>query len=134
LRDRWTTLILLVLPILMIILFGFGITTEIRNTRFAVYDPSGDYTTRAIVNKLESSEYFILERYLKSEDEIEELFRRGETGFAVVFGDNQILLVADGTDPEHRINTYELRDRTYKFVFTGECPYRNRRRSPHNNP
>ncbi|MDX9782817.1 MAG: ABC transporter permease, partial [Bacteroidales bacterium] len=99
LRDRWTTLILLVLPILMIILFGFGITTEIRNTRFAVYDPSGDHTTRAIVNKLESSEYFILERYLKSEDEIEKLFRRGETGFAVVFGDNQILLVADGTDP-----------------------------------
>jgi ABC-2 type transport system permease protein len=98
-RDRWTTLILLVLPILMIILFGFGITTEIRNTKFAVYDPSGDYTTRGIVNKLESSEYFTLERYIDSEDEIERLFRRGETGFAIVFGDNRILLIADGTDP-----------------------------------
>lgn len=98
-RDRWTTLILLVLPILMIILFGFGITTEIRNTKFAVYDPSGDHTTRAIVNKLESSEYFILERYIKSEDEIEQLFRQGKTGFAVVFGKEQILLIADGTDP-----------------------------------
>lgn len=99
LRDRWTTLILLALPILMIILFGFGITTEIRNTKFAVYDPAGDFTTRGIVNKLESSEYFTLERYLSSPDQIEQLFREGKTGFAVVFSDEQILLVADGTDP-----------------------------------
>jgi ABC-2 type transport system permease protein len=99
LRDRWTTLILLALPILMIILFGFGITTEIRNTKFAVYDPAGDFTTRGIINKLESSEYFTLERYLSSPDQIEQLFREGKTGFAVVFSDEQILLVADGTDP-----------------------------------
>lgn len=99
LRDRWTTLILLALPILMIILFGFGITTAIRNTKFAVYDPAGDFTTRGIINKLESSEYFTLERYLSSPDQIEQLFREGKTGFAVVFSDEQILLVADGTDP-----------------------------------
>lgn len=99
LRDRWTTIILLALPILMIILFGFGITTEIRNTKFAVYDPAGDFTTRGIINKLESSEYFTLERYLSSPDQIEQLFREGKTGFAVVFSDEQILLVADGTDP-----------------------------------
>src|SRR5574344_2103875 len=99
LRDRWTTIILLALPILMIILFGFGITTEIRNTKFTVYDPAGDFTTRGIVNKLESSEYFTLERYLSSPDQIEQLFREGKTGFAVVFSDEQILLVADGTDP-----------------------------------
>lgn len=109
-RDRWTTIILLVLPILMIILFGFGITTEIRNTKFAVYDPSGDFATQGIINKLESSEYFTLGKYLTSKDKIEETFRKGETVFAIVFGDNfyesavhsrdaKILLIADGTDP-----------------------------------
>ena len=109
-RDRWTTIILLVLPVLMIILFGFGITTEIRNTKFAVYDPSGDFATQGIVNKLESSEYFTLGKYLTSKDKIEETFRKGETVFAIVFGDNfyesavhsrdaKILLIADGTDP-----------------------------------
>ena len=54
-RDRWTTMILLVLPVLMIILFGFGISTEIKNTKFAVYDPSMDDSSKAIVNKLQSS-------------------------------------------------------------------------------
>ena len=99
LRDRWTTIILLALPILMIILFGFAITIDIRNTKFAVYDHAGVLTTQGIINKLESSEYFTLERYLSSPDQIEQLFREGKTGFAVVFSDEQILLVADGTDP-----------------------------------
>ena len=109
-RDRWTTLILLVLPIVMIILFGFGITTEIRNTKFAVYDPSRDIATQGIVNKLETSEYFSLDRYVTSPDEIEPLFRDGEIGFVVVLGENfyenllhtgnaKIQLIADGTDP-----------------------------------
>ena len=37
-RDTWTMIILLVLPVMMLILFGFGISTEIKNTRVAVYD------------------------------------------------------------------------------------------------
>ena len=109
-RDRWTTVILLVLPVVMIILFGFGITTEIRNTKFAVYDPSRDVATQGIVNKLETSEYFSLDRYVNSPEEIEPLFRDGEIGFVVVLGENfyenllhtgnaKIQLIADGTDP-----------------------------------
>ncbi|MDX2443426.1 MAG: ABC transporter permease, partial [Bacteroidales bacterium] len=62
-RDRWTLIILLVLPILMILLFGFGITTEIKNARFAVYDPSNDMATQRIIDKIQSSEYFTLEAY-----------------------------------------------------------------------
>ena len=109
-RDRWTTLILLVLPVLMIILFGFGITTEIRNTKFAVYDPSRDAATQEIVNKLETSDYFTLDSYLSSPGEIEQLFKEGRVGFVIVFGekfyqsmlhtgDAKIQLIADGTDP-----------------------------------
>ena len=41
-RDRWTTMMILALPILMIVLFGFGISTEIKNARFSVYDPTPD--------------------------------------------------------------------------------------------
>ena len=38
-RDGRTMLILLVMPILMILLFGYAITTEVRNTRVAVFVP-----------------------------------------------------------------------------------------------
>ena len=110
LRDRWTTMLLLVLPIAMILLFGFGITTEIKNTRFAVYDMSHDQATRGIVNKLETSEYFTLEGYLDQPEQIEGIFKRGKIGMLVIFGerfyenqlhtgDAQIQLITDGTDP-----------------------------------
>ncbi len=55
----------------MIILFGFGITTEIKNSKIAIYDPSKDLATQNIVSKLETSEYFTLEAYLESPDQIE---------------------------------------------------------------
>ena len=109
-RDRWTMIILLVLPILMILLFGFGITTEIKNARFAVYDPSRDLATQNIIDKIQTSEYFSLEAYITDPDQIETIFQKGEISLVVVFGerfyenmlhtgDAQILLIADGTDP-----------------------------------
>lgn len=103
-------IILLVLPILMILLFGFAITTEIKNARFAVYDPSHDLATQKIIDKIQSSEYFILEEYITDPDQIETIFQKGDISLVLVFSDNfyeniihtgeaQILLIADGTDP-----------------------------------
>lgn len=109
-RDRWTMIMLLAFPLVMIILFGFGITTEIQNSKIAIYDPSKDQATQNIITKLETSEYFTLEDYIESPDQIETIFKEGKIGLMVVFGerfyenlihtgDAQVLLIADGTDP-----------------------------------
>lgn len=109
-RDTWTMIILLVLPIMMLILFGFMMTTEVKNTRFAIYDPSHDVATQGIVNKISLSDYFIFSGYLDNPGQIEEVFRKGKIGLIVVFGerfyenmmhtgDAQVQLIADGSDP-----------------------------------
>jgi len=109
-RDTWTVIILLLLPVLMIILFGFGITTEVKNIHIAVYDPSNDVITQKIVNKLATSEYFIFDRYINRIEEAEEVLKKGDIGMVVVFserfyesmmhsGDAQIQLIADASDP-----------------------------------
>jgi len=101
---------LLAFPVIMIILFGFGITTEIQNSNIAIYDPSHDQATRDIINKLETSEYFTLQEQLNDPGHIETIFKKGKIGLMVVFGDSfyenlmhtgeaQVLLIADGTDP-----------------------------------
>lgn len=111
-RDRWTMIIILVLPVVMLILFGFMMSTEVKNTQFAVYDPSHDAATQGIVNKISMSEYFIFKGYLDSPDQIEEVFRKGKIGLVVVFGeqfygnmthtgDAQVQLIADGSDPNN---------------------------------
>ena len=57
-RDRRTMLILLGMPVVQIILFGFAISTEVKNVRLAVLDPSNDVVTRKIIDCLDASEYF----------------------------------------------------------------------------
>lgn len=51
-------LILLGMPVVQIILFGFAITTEVKNVRVGVLDPSNDIVTRKIIDRLDASEYF----------------------------------------------------------------------------
>ena len=109
LRDTWTMIILLLLPVLMIILFGFGISTEIKNTRVAVFDPSRDVATQQVVSNLSASEYFIIDRYLSDISEVEQVLKKGDVGLVVVFESNfnknvncggaSIQLIADGSDP-----------------------------------
>jgi ABC-2 type transport system permease protein len=109
-RDRWTTIMLLAFPMVMIFLFGFGITTEIKNSKIAIYDPSKDMATQTIINKLEASEYFTLKEYINDPGNLETAFKEGKIGMMVVFGpqfyenlqhtgEAQVLLLADGTDP-----------------------------------
>ena len=108
-RDTWTMIILLILPILMLILFGLGISTEIRNTRVAVFDPSRDVATQQIVNSLSTSEYFIIDHYLSDISEVEQTLKNGDIGIIVVFeprfnenlnrGNATVQLIVDGSDP-----------------------------------
>jgi ABC-2 type transport system permease protein len=109
-RDRWTMIILLVMPILMLTLFGYAITTEVKNANVAIYDPAKDTATRGIVDKLASSPYFKVSRFLSTPDEAENAFKGGDIGLVVAFserfaedmtrtGKAEIILIADGSDP-----------------------------------
>lgn len=121
-RDRWTMIMLLAFPIIMIILFGFGITTEIKNSKVAIYDPSRDLATQHIAARLGTSEYFTIAQYLERPAEIETIFKEGKVGLLVVFSENfyqnimhtgeaGVLLIADGTDPNtaSTLTTYATR-------------------------
>lgn len=113
-RDTWTVVILLVLPILMLILFGYALSTDVNNVEVMVFDPSKDVVTEKIVSLLELSDYFHVSRYIESYDQVEEAFRGGNPGFVLVFSDNfyenmvrgegaAIEIIADGTDPNRAV-------------------------------
>lgn len=108
-RDRRTMLILLGMPVVQIILFGFAITTEVKNVRVAVLDPSNDMVTRRIIDRLDASEYFSVTTYLHSPGEVEAAFKRGDIDLALIFneqfanrvytGEARVQLISDATDP-----------------------------------
>jgi len=109
-RDKRTVMILLGMPIVEIILFGFAITTEINNSRVAIFDPSQDVASTHIIEKIDASKYFNVTQVLNSQTEIEKAFQKGKTDLVIVFserfnenllhtGQAQIQLIADATDP-----------------------------------
>ena len=60
LRDRRSLLILLGMPIVQILLFGFAITNEIRNVDIAILDHSKDVKTQELIAKISASPYFTI--------------------------------------------------------------------------
>jgi len=84
-RDKRTLLILFGLPIVMIILFGFVVSTEIKDVEVGIWDRSMDQTSIRATQKIFSSGYFVPAGYIDHEEEIGELFRSGKAKVVVVF-------------------------------------------------
>ena len=85
LRDRRTMLILIGVPVVQIILFGFAISTEVKNVQTVVLVTSADADTRYVVYRLDASEYFSVKYVVHSIEEVDCLFRQGKAELAVVF-------------------------------------------------
>jgi ABC-2 type transport system permease protein len=103
-------LILFGMPLMQILIFGFALTNEVKNTRIAILDNSKDETTQAIIQQLEASRYFDVVTNIRSYSELEPTFREGKVKLAVIFPENfqqellhtnhaAIQLIADATDP-----------------------------------
>lgn len=88
LRDYRTVVVLFGIPLIQLILFGYVITTEVKNARIAVLDRSSDEISTAIINKITSSGYFQLEERIWSDSQIEPLFKKGTVTEVIVFEDN----------------------------------------------
>ncbi len=84
-RDRWTMVILLLMPVVQMILFGFAISTEIRNINFVIIVPQADDMTEMIAERMDASEYFTFKGMLPSEEALDDAFRKGEIDFALIF-------------------------------------------------
>ena len=109
-RDRKTLLMLFGLPIVLIVLFGFALTNEIKNSKIVICDYANDEASRAITSKIEATANFDIEKSLRSHDEIESSFKAGNIKLAIIFPANfdhdlkhtnkaQIQIIADASDP-----------------------------------
>ena len=60
-RDNKTLLLLFGLPVAQIVLFGFALTNEIKNSKIVVADHARDEVSFQIIEKLSASRYFEIE-------------------------------------------------------------------------
>ncbi len=105
LRDKRTMLMLFGMPLVMMLLFGFAITNDVRNVRTVVVMANSDQATQAAVERLSQSEYFIVVEIVSTPQEAERIIRNQKADMAVVFSSkfaskkNGVQFIVDGADP-----------------------------------
>ena len=111
LRDKRTMLILFGMPVVMMLLFGFAITTDVKNVRTVVVTSEMSPRTQQAVERLAQSEYFIITQTVNTPQEAELLIRSQKADMALVFAQNRgMQIMVDGSDPNmaQQWTTYAL--------------------------
>lgn len=110
LRDRQTLTILLLMPLVQVVLFGYALRSDVQDIRVAFVEPVPDAATTALRTRFRATGRFATVATARTTAGLEELFRRGAVDLALVFepafgarvADGRparLLLVLDASDP-----------------------------------
>ncbi|MGH7525747.1 MAG: ABC transporter permease [Gemmatimonadales bacterium] len=121
LRDRRTLTVVVLLPVVCVVLFGFAIRTDVTDVRVAIVDPTPDYATLELRSRLVAGEVFRPVAVMRHSAELDRLFQQGRAKVAVVFEPGfagrlargmpaRVLLITDATEPNtgSRIESYAM--------------------------
>jgi ABC-2 type transport system permease protein len=108
-RDKRMLIPIFAAPVIQLILFGYAVTTEVKQTAVALMDYDHTQESRSLIASFESSDSFDLEYYARNYREVEDLILKGKIKAAVVvpvdFGKDlknnagtSVQVLLDGTD------------------------------------
>lgn len=109
-RDRITFGMMLGVPLMQLVLFGYAINSDPKALPAALVSLSQDHYSRAMVSALENTDYYRFDHVVESAAEAEKLMASGKVVFVVTIPSDfarrvdrgqrpQILIEADATDP-----------------------------------
>ncbi|MEO8029758.1 MAG: ABC transporter permease [Gemmatimonadota bacterium] len=110
LRDRRTLVVLVMLPIVQVILFGFAIRTDVQDIKLVFVEPSPDAVTQAIRNRFAGNSVFEVVGTARDVPEVDRMMAAGSAQVAVIFESGlagrlagglpgRIQIVADAAEP-----------------------------------
>ncbi|HEX9220387.1 MAG TPA: ABC transporter permease [Gemmatimonadaceae bacterium] len=137
LRDRQTLTILLMMPLVQVILFGYALRSDVRDIRMVVVDPTPDHATLELQSRFISTNRFRIVATSQSPNTIEPLFRRGSADIALIFDPDfashlksaepaRLLVAIDASDPNTG-TTYLNYTRAVIASYQAELTAQNRR-------
>lgn len=104
-RDKRTMLMLFGMPVVMMLIFGFAITNDVRNVRTVIVMSNASYATQQAADRLAASEYFTIVKTVATPVEAEQTIRNQQADIAVVFAQDftepghGVQFIVDGADP-----------------------------------
>ena len=97
-RDRLTFGIMVGIPIIQLLIFGFAINTEVKHLPTAVYDMSRSMSSSALMQRFEASGYFDIVAYVDSPETIREMIERSEIRAGFLFPPDYAKRISDAED------------------------------------
>ncbi|MCX7904638.1 MAG: ABC transporter permease [Caloramator sp.] len=109
-RDKASLAIAIMMPIMMLILFGFAVTSDVKNVKLVVFDGDKTKESRALIEKFANSNYFKVSDIVNNYDKVEEYIDRGDAKVGLVIPDGfardvrrkempKVQILVDGSDP-----------------------------------
>jgi ABC-2 type transport system permease protein len=109
LRDKRTRFIIFVIPVFQVVVFGYAVNTDVRNSRLALFDRDNSVESREIAERFTRSGYFRTVEQIDSEGRMREMLDRGDvrgvlrfdSGFGGMVkgkGNAPVALILDGSD------------------------------------
>ena len=109
-RDRRTLVVIIAMPILQVVVFGYAIRTDVDHVRLAIVDPAPDAVTLAIRSRFDAAGIFRTVAVVPRVDGLGPLFERGDAQGAVAFEPGfaehlarglpaRVLIVSDASEP-----------------------------------
>ena len=109
-RDPLTLSIMLILPVVLVLILGFAISTEIKNIPFVVVDNSKTIESQQIIQKMSENKYFSFVQMLSSTQELDEIFKHDICKVAIVFSnshnESHIQIIIDNSNPNEAATMY----------------------------
>jgi len=130
-RDRLTFGMVVGLPVIQMLLFGYAINTDVRNLRTAIADQANTHLSREFVAQLRQTQVVDVTSFASTAEELEALMRRGRISIGVVLPPDfdrrvsdrtraAVQLLVDGSDPTILGVANQLR--AMPFSFDSERP------------
>ena len=109
-RDKRTATVLMALPVVQVLLFGYAIRTDVNDVRLAIVDPAPNHVTLALRNRFAAAGVFRIVAVVPRAEDLDPLFQTGAAQQGIVFGQDfaadvgrgepaQLLVVTDATEP-----------------------------------
>lgn len=109
-RDKASLAIALMMPIMMLLLFGFAVNTDVNNVDLVIYDGSKTSESRELVSKFVNSYYFKIYGAVDSQEEVENYINSGDVKVGLIIPPSyakdlrrnsatEVQVLVDGSDP-----------------------------------
>ncbi|HRX29963.1 MAG TPA: ABC transporter permease, partial [Saprospiraceae bacterium] len=109
-RDSKTLILLFGMPIVQILLFGFALTNEIKNSELIICDYSNNKTSEKLIEKFRANNNFLLKEVIYDDHDYNQIFRESKVKLIITLPENfegdlihqgksTVLLTADASDP-----------------------------------